>query len=191
LRFTEASIPGAYLIELEPSRDERGWFARTWCAQEFAAQGLNFPIEQCATAYNDRAGTLRGLHYQVAPYEEQKLVRCVGGSVYDVIVDLRPGSPTFGRWLANRLTHNGPMLLVPAGCAHGYWTLEDGSELSYHMSVRHHPASSRGIRWNDPTLAISWPGKTPAVISTRDSDLPLFELATISAREPQATGARA
>jgi dTDP-4-dehydrorhamnose 3,5-epimerase len=189
LRFTETSIAGAYLIQLQPSHDERGWFVRTWCREEFAAHGLDFRIEQCASAYNDRAGTLRGLHYQVAPHEEHKLVRCVRGSVYDVIVDLRPDSASFGRWSAARLTANGPMLYVPAGCAHGYWTLEDGSELSYQMSAPHHPASSRGIRWNDSTLAISWPAQAPVVISKRDTELPLCELANVTARKPQPTGA--
>jgi len=190
VRFMETSIAGAYLIDVEPSQDERGWFARTWCRQEFAAEGLDFTVEQCATAYNDRAGTLRGLHYQVAPHEEQKLVRCVRGSVYDVTVDVRAGSASFGRWSAVRLTPSGPALLVPTGCAHGYWTLEDGSELSYHMSAPYHPASSRGIRWNDPTLAISWPAKTPVVISKRDRELPVFEPGNITLREPQAAGAR-
>ncbi|HTM53066.1 MAG TPA: dTDP-4-dehydrorhamnose 3,5-epimerase family protein [Pirellulales bacterium] len=189
MRFTETSIAGAYLIDVEPSHDERGSFVRTWCRQEFTAHGLDFTVEQCATAYNDRAGTLRGLHYQVAPHEEQKLVRCVRGSVYDVIVDVRAGSASFGRWFAVRLTPSGPALLVPIGCAHGYWTLEDGSELSYHMSAPHDPASSRGIRWNDPTLAISWPGKTPVVISKRDRELPAFEPANVTPREPQAAGA--
>lgn len=191
MRFTETSIAGAYLIDVEPSHDERGWFARTWCRQEFADHGLDFTVAQCATAYNDRAGTLRGLHYQLAPQEEQKLVRCVRGSVYDVIVDVRADSASFGRWSAVRLTPSGPALLVPMGCAHGYWTLEDGSELSYHMSAPHHPASSRGIRWNDPTLAISWPGKTPVVISKRDRELPVLEFANARPRGPHAVGARA
>jgi dTDP-4-dehydrorhamnose 3,5-epimerase len=148
--------------------DERGMFARTYCRREFEAQGLNPSLVQCNTSFSDRRGTLRGLHYQVAPHAEVKLVRCTRGAVYDVVVDLRPESLTFRQWCAIELTtDNRKMIYVPEGFAHGFETLEDRSEIFYQVSEYHTPANERGIRWNEPAFKIEWPFE-PEVISARD-----------------------
>ena len=154
--------------------DERGHFARTWCRDEFARHGLESDIAQCNTSFNVSRGTLRGLHYQVRPSEEAKLVRCTRGRVYDVIVDIRRHSTTFGRWFAAELSDdNATMLYVPRGFAHGYQTLEANTVVFYQMSVPYAPEDARGIRWDDPWLAIPWPLPQP-IISDQDLTLPLF-----------------
>jgi len=182
VRFSTTTIPGVWLIAPEPRHDERGFFARTFCADEFAAHGLNPVLVQCATSFNRRRGTLRGMHYQAAPHEEEKLVRCTRGAIFDVVVDLRPASPTLYQWTSAELSaDNHQMLYIPAGCAHGFLTLADGAEVFYQMSAAHHPESSRGVRWDDPLLAIRWPGEGPVVMSDRDRG---FSLITAPSRSP-------
>lgn len=173
--FLETKIPGVFEIQLEPLRDERGFFARTWCREEFRSHGLNAQLVQCSISVNPRKGTLRGLHYQVTPFQESKLVRCTQGAIYDVAVDLRPASPTFKAWIAVTLTaEKRNMVYVPEGCAHGLLTLEDESEVTYQISEFYDAKSSRGVRWDDPTFRIAWPGKVE-VISERDRAYPDFE----------------
>lgn len=173
--WVETSLPGAWLLEPERVEDERGYFARTYSRQEFAARGLDPEIAQCSVSWNRRRGTLRGLHFQAAPHEETKLVRCTRGSVWDAIVDLRPGSPTLERHFAAVLSaERGNSLYVPKGFAHGFITLEDATEVSYQISAPYAPESARGYRWDDPAFAIPWP-EPPAVISARDRALPLYD----------------
>jgi dTDP-4-dehydrorhamnose 3,5-epimerase len=173
--FTESPLSGAFVVELERLRDERGFFARSYCAEEFAARGLGPELRQCSVSYNARKGTLRGLHYQEAPHEEHKLVRCTAGAVFDVMVDIRPRSPTYRQWFGAELTFdNRVSLFIPPGFAHGFVTLTDHAEVYYMISVAHAPQSSRGVRWNDPAFAIAWP-VLPAVISARDAAYPLLE----------------
>jgi dTDP-4-dehydrorhamnose 3,5-epimerase len=156
--FTETKLRGAFIIEPDRQEDERGFFARTFCQEEFKAHGLNHKWVQCNISFNKKKGTLRGMHYQVAPYEEVKLVRCTMGIIYDVIMDLRPDSPTFREWVAAELTaENRRMLYVPEGFAHGFQTLVDKTEVFYQMSEVYNRASVRGIRWNDPAFKIDWP----------------------------------
>ena len=174
MRFQPLQLPGVFAIALEPHRDERGFFARTFCTDAFAAHGLNPAVRQCNLSHNARRGTLRGLHWQAAPAAEDKLVRCVRGAAWDVVVDARPGSPTFGRWASVELTdENRRSVYVPAGLAHGFLTLADDTELLYQMSEAHRPELARGARWDDPALAIEWPF-APAVISARDAAYPLI-----------------
>jgi dTDP-4-dehydrorhamnose 3,5-epimerase len=169
----ETGLPGALLIEPLRRADERGFFARTWCARAFAARGIHCAWVQCNVSFNKHTGTLRGLHYQVAPHEEDKLVRCTRGAIYDVIVDLRPGSATCGRWAAFELTaDNGLALFIPHGFAHGFQTLADDSEVFYQMSEFYHPESARGLRWDDPALGIVWPACARRHLSTRDANFP-------------------
>ena len=166
--FTETTLAGAYVIELEKIEDERGFFARSWCAQEFTTQGLESKLVQCNVSYNKKVGTLRGLHYQVAPYEEAKLVRCTRGALFDVIVDLRKDSLTFLQWFGVELTAtNYKMLYIPEHFAHGFQTLEDDTEIFYQMSEFFHPEAARGIRWDDPSVAVMWP-RVERTISKRD-----------------------
>ena len=173
MRFHPTPLRGAYLIEPEPHADERGCFARTWCHDEFAAAGLSAAWVQCNASHNRLAGTLRGLHYQAEPRPEVKLVRCTRGAAFDVIADVRPGSPTYGCWFAAELTaENRRALYVPAGFAHGFQTLCDDTELFYQMSERYDPALARGVRWDDPGLAIRWPDAAVRIISPRDEALP-------------------
>ena len=161
-------------VEADAAVDERGWFARTWCQKEFAAAGLNSALAQCSISYNRAKGTLRGMHYQADPHSEAKLVRCTRGAIYDVALDLRPGSATFGQWAAAVLSAgNHRALYVPEGCAHGFLTLEDDSEVFYQISEFYHPDLSRGVRWNDPAFGIAWPGAITA-ISERDRSYPDF-----------------
>jgi dTDP-4-dehydrorhamnose 3,5-epimerase len=172
VRFLPSRLDGAWLIELEPHRDERGFFARAWCRREFAERGLDTGIAQASVSYNERKGTLRGMHLQRAPHEETKLVRCTRGAIFDVIVDLRPGSPTLGAWEGFELTaENGRELYVPRGFAHGFQTLADASEVHYQISEFHAPEAATGFRWNDPAFAIAWPLPV-AVISPRDAAWP-------------------
>ena len=172
--FTETSLADAYVIEPERLEDDRGFFARVWCEREFLAHGLETKIAQSSISLNRRGGTLRGMHYQVAPHAEAKLVRCTRGAVHDVIIDLRPGSATFKRHFAVVLTSSAHrMLYVPQGFAHGFQTLEDDTEVFYQMSEFHAPDSARGVRWNDPAFAIRWPDANP-ILSERDRDFPDF-----------------
>jgi dTDP-4-dehydrorhamnose 3,5-epimerase len=174
MRFTPAELPGVYLIEPERLEDERGFFARTWCQQEFAAHQLDAQLTQCNISFNVHRGTLRGLHYQVAPHAEAKVIRCTMGAVYDVAVDLRPDSPTFKHWLAVELTaQNRTMIYLPHGIAHGLQTLADNSEVFYQMSEVYHPECARGVRWNDAAFGIRWPLE-PIVISLKDQQYPDF-----------------
>ncbi len=173
MKLRELALTGAYLIEPERLEDERGFFARTFCAAEFAARGLRATVAQCSVSYNRRRGTLRGLHYQAPPHEEAKLVRSTRGAAYDVIVDLRPGSATFRQWVGVELSaENRRMLYIPEGFAHGFQTLVDDTELFYQMSTAYVPEAARGIRWDDPDLAIAWPPAAARVISPRDLALP-------------------
>jgi dTDP-4-dehydrorhamnose 3,5-epimerase len=156
--FTEAAVRGAYIIDVEPFADERGLFARTWCRREFREHGLGIDLAQCSTSYNARTGTLRGLHVQAAPFEEVKLVRCTSGAIHDVIVDLRPESPTYLVHAAVELTsENRRMLYIPKGVAHGFQTLVDRTEVAYQMSEFFSPDHARGVRWDDPAFGIEWP----------------------------------
>lgn len=173
--FTETPLSGAYLIDVQPAQDERGFFARSFCAAEFAARGLTAPVNQSSVSFNAKRGTLRGLHYQAAPHEEDKLVRCTSGAVFDVIVDMRPQSRTARRWFGTELTAaNHRALLVPKGFAHGFISLVDATEVLYMISVPFAAGFGRGLRWNDPALGISWP-LDPHVISARDAAYPLLD----------------
>lgn len=172
MKFTTTPIAGSWLVEPEPHRDERGSFARVWCREEFARHGLNAEVAQSNAAFSPRAHTLRGLHYQVAPHQEAKLVSCTRGAAWDVVVDLRSDSPSFRQWFSVELTPDpGLMLYVPEGCAHGYLTLQPDSEVRYQASVPYHPASARGVRFDDPAFRIAWPGAV-AVISQQDAAWP-------------------
>ena len=166
--FKETELEGAYIIEIEPIGDERGFFARSFCVDEFAKNGLNINIVQCNISYNGRKGTLRGMHYQADPHAEAKVVRCTMGAIYDVIVDLRLDSPTFKQWIAVELTkENRRMFYIPKGFAHGFQTLEDNAEVFYQMSEFYHPECARGIRWDDPAFNIEWPAGE-RIVSSRD-----------------------
>lgn len=174
--FTETELPGAFVIELEKFTDERGFFARSWCTEEFESHGLNPRLVQCNISQNTRAGTLRGMHLQGPPREEAKLVRCTRGSIYDVIVDLRPDSKAFKRHVGITLSRdNYKMLYIPEGFAHGFITLEDDTEIFYQMSEVYSPEHALGYRWDDPAFGIEWPGEI-TVMSERDRNLPLFLL---------------
>jgi dTDP-4-dehydrorhamnose 3,5-epimerase len=174
MKFTPLALAGAFLIDVEPHRDERGLFARTYCDEEFRAHGIEAPVRQCALSYNARRGTLRGMHYQAAPHAEHKLVRCTAGAVFDAIVDLRTDSPTRGGWFGTELSAaNRRALFVPEGFAHGFISLSDGAEVQYMISTPHAPGFARGIRWDDPAVGIRWP-IAPAILSGRDAALPLL-----------------
>ena len=176
--FRKLIVPGVFEIRTERREDERGFFARTWCRNEFQQHGLNPNLVQCSVSFNTRRGTLRGMHYQVVPHAEAKLVRCTQGAIYDVVLDLRADSPTYGNWVAAVLTsdeHN--MMYVPDGCAHGFLTLEDRTEVFYQMSEFYRPDAARGLRWNDPSFRIEWPAEV-VVISERDRSYPDFTGAT-------------
>ncbi len=156
--FVPTALPGAFVIELEKTEDERGFFARTWSAQEFAAHGLNARLVQCSTSFNSRTGTLRGMHWQSAPFEEAKLVRCTAGAIHDVVLDLRPDSPAYLQHLAIELSAaNRRMLYVPEGCAHGFQTLADDTEVFYQMTQVYSADHARGVRWDDPAFGLPWP----------------------------------
>ena len=175
LIFIPTSIQGVLLIELEKREDERGFFARTYCEQEFAARGLKTRFVQCSVSFNRRSGTLRGMHYQAAPFEETKLVRCTRGAIFDVIVDLRRDSSTFKGHLAVTLSvENGKALYIPEGIAHGFQTLEDDTEVSYQISRFYSPEHARGVRWDDPAFDIPWP-PAQRIIIERDRQYPSFQ----------------
>jgi dTDP-4-dehydrorhamnose 3,5-epimerase len=175
--FTESPLPGVFLVDLEPLNDERGFFARSYASDEFAARGLAPELGQCSVSYNARKGTLRGLHYQSAPHEEHKLVRCTAGAIFDVIVDIRPHSPGYRRWFGTELTaQNRRALFIPPGFAHGFVTLSDETEVYYMISVPPALEYARGLRWNDPAFGIQWP-LAPSVISPRDATYPLLDAA--------------
>lgn len=172
--FTETKLKGAFIIELEKLEDERGFFARTYDRKEFASRDLNPNLAQFNVSFNKKKGTLRGMHYQAAPHEEAKLVRCTRGAMYDAIIDLRPGSPTFRQWISVELTsENHRMLYVPKGFAHGFQTLEDDTEVFYQMSEFFHPESGSGVRFDDPAFGIEWPLEEK-VISEKDRRYPDF-----------------
>jgi dTDP-4-dehydrorhamnose 3,5-epimerase len=174
MRFTATSLPGAFIIDLERMEDQRGSFARTYCRHEFAVMGLETEVAQCNISHTHGRGTLRGLHYQEAPYAEDKLVRCVRGRIFDVIVDLRRESPAFLRHVALDLSEaNGRALYVPKGLAHGFQTLEDDSTVLYQMSQYYEPGAGRGVRWNDPAFDIRWPIDSP-LLNERDASYPDF-----------------
>jgi len=174
MRLEATSIPGVMLIEVDAHRDERGLFARTYDEATFVAAGLPTRWPQCNTTWNPRRGTLRGLHFQAAPHPEPKLMRCTQGRIFDVAVDLRPDSPTFTRWLTTELAaERRNALYIPAGCAHGFLTLEDNCEVLYQMGEVYVPELVRGVRWNDPAFAIAWPF-APAMINARDASWPDF-----------------
>lgn len=173
--FEETPLAGAVVVHIEPHRDDRGFFARAYCDDEFRAHGLPTFWPQCNLSYNARKATLRGMHYQAAPHGEDKLVRCIRGGIYDVIVDLRQGSATYGQHFGVELTaDNRDMLYIPRDFAHGFVTLEDDTEVFYHMGARFNASSARGYRWDDPAFKIAWP-LAPAVISERDATYPDFE----------------
>ncbi len=172
--FHETALAGAYLIDIEKREDERGFFARTWCEEEFRQHGLVARVAQANTSYNVKAGTLRGMHYQLAPYQEAKLVRCTQGALYDVIVDLRRDSVTYKRWIGVELTaSNSRMVYVPPDFAHGFITLEDNTEAIYLISEFYVSDAQAGLRWNDPKLKIEWP-RAVEIISERDASWPDF-----------------
>jgi dTDP-4-dehydrorhamnose 3,5-epimerase len=174
MKFAECRVHGAYVVEPEPVDDERGFFARVFSAAEFVVSGLEPVIAESSLSYNRAVYTLRGLHYQVAPYEEAKLVRCTRGSIYDVVVDVRQDSPTYAQWDAAELTAgNRRALYLPPGTAHGYLTLEDDTELLYNISQPHIPTAGRGVRFDDPLFSIDWPA-APRVIAARDASYPDF-----------------
>jgi dTDP-4-dehydrorhamnose 3,5-epimerase len=173
--FKETRLKGAYIIEIEALEDERGFFARSFCQKEFEEHGLNPCIVQCSISYNKERGTLRGMHYQVAPYEEAKLVSCVRGAIYDVIIDLRPSSPTCSQWLAAELSsENNNMIYIPKGFAHGFQTLKDDTVVFYQMSEFYHPECARGVRWDAPVFGVKWPLHNP-ILSERDLAYKDFE----------------
>lgn len=172
--FHETKIKGVFEIHLEPKADERGFFARSWCERECESAGINPKVVQCNLSFNARKGTLRGMHYQAHPHAEAKLVRCTRGAIYDVAVDLRSDSPTFKQWLGATLTAgNRKMLYIPEGCAHGFLTLEDETEVFYQMSEFYHADLGQGVRWNDPAFGIVWPDEVH-IIAERDRTYPDF-----------------
>ena len=175
MTFRQTKLPGVFEIEMQLNSDDRGFFARSWCQKEFKDHGLNGNLVQCSVSLNLRKGTLRGVHYQEAPFAETKVVRCTAGAIYNVVLDLRERSPTFKQWFTKELSaENRLSLYIPAGCAHGFLTLTDESEVLYQMSEFYHPEAGRGVRWNDPAFRIAWPGKVE-VISERDRNYPDFE----------------
>jgi dTDP-4-dehydrorhamnose 3,5-epimerase len=174
MKFFETNVRSVFEIRPEPHFDERGLFARVWCHNELGAKGLNTRVAQCSISFNPQKGTLRGMHYQVPPFSETKIVRCTQGAIYDVVIDLRPQSQTFKHWISAILTpEDRNMLYVPPGCAHGFLTLKDQSEVFYQISEFYSPESARGVRWNDPTFDIVWPERVQ-VISKRDATYPNY-----------------
>jgi dTDP-4-dehydrorhamnose 3,5-epimerase len=174
--FTETQVLGCYQVDLERRVDPRGFFARVWCAGEFRALGLSTHVEQANVSFNERAGTLRGLHLQRPPHQEAKLIRCIRGSIWDVCLDVRPDSPSYGKWVGAELNaSNGRALYVPEGCAHGYQTLVDESEVFYLASCGFAPSHEAGVRWDDPAFAIEWPRAEGRTLSEKDAAWPDWE----------------
>lgn len=175
MKFLETKLKGCYVVEPEPKCDERGSFSRIFCKNEFLnTAGIDFTVVQCNTSYNKKRATLRGMHYQTPPFQEVKLVKCIAGAIYDVVVDLRPTSSTFCQWFSLELSSdNHKMLYIPKDFAHGYLTLKNDTEIFYFMSDFYQPDSARGLRWNDPAFGIRWPSK-PRMISDRDMNFPDF-----------------
>lgn len=168
--FTETKLKGAFILNIEPLEDNRGFFARSWCEDEFKKHGLNPRLVQCNISFNKKRGTLRGMHYQAAFYAEAKVVRCTMGAIYDVIIDLRSDSPTFKQWISVELTaENRRALYVPEDFAHGFQSLVDNTEVFYQMSEFYHPECARGVRWNDPVFGIDWPTESH-IISRQDRE---------------------
>jgi len=176
VKFIETPLKGSYIIEIEAIEDERGSFARSWCQREFAEHSLNSRIVQCNVSFNKKRGTLRGMHFQVEPFAEAKIVRCTRGAIYDVIIDLRENSHSLKKWFAVELNEsNQRMLYIQEGFAHGFQTLEDNTEVFYQMSEFYYPEYSRGVRWNDPCFSIKWP-EGERIISKKDQEYPDFVL---------------
>ncbi len=172
MRFTPTPVAGAWIVETDPVHDDRGFFARVYCRDTFLAHGIDLPVPQINTAFNARRGTLRGMHYQAPPHAEGKLIRCIAGAVFDVILDIRRDSASCGQWFGVDLSaEGGNALYVPPGCAHGYVSLTERSELFYLMSTAQASTSARGIRWNDARFAVAWPIE-PVVMSERDRGWP-------------------
>jgi dTDP-4-dehydrorhamnose 3,5-epimerase len=186
MRLEQSPLPGVWVIELEPIPDERGWFARSFDADEFAARGLDTNIAQCNASFTQRRGTLRGMHYQAEPHGESKLVRCVRGAAFHVALDLRRSSPTYCCWHGAVLSaQNLRALYLPAGFAHGSQTLVDDCALLYQMSHRYVPEAARGVRWDDPAFAIEWPpvaGGSTRLLSERDSSFPNWRIEAAQSR---------
>ena len=175
--FKETKLHGAFIIEIQKLTDDRGFFGRTWCKKEFDAHGLNSDVVQANASYNKVKGTLRGMHFQKAPYSETKTIRCVAGSIYDVIIDIRPESPTFKQWIGVELTpQNGLMLYVPEGFAHGFITLEDHTSVHYMVTAYYTPGAEGGVRYDDPVFNIQWPIE-PTLVSPKNMAIPPFTIA--------------
>lgn len=173
MQFKELYLKGAYLLEQKPGLDSRGSFTRIFCEETFAHHGLNFKPMQSNISTNLKKDTLRGMHYQIAPYSEIKLIQCLRGAIYDVIVDIRPTSPTFGQWIAEELSEDKPSALyVPEGFAHGFQTLTDNAWILYQISNVFQPKASRGIHFDDPAIGIKWPKAQQRIISEKDQNLP-------------------
>jgi dTDP-4-dehydrorhamnose 3,5-epimerase len=178
--FRDTELQGVFIIEPEIIEDERGFFACSWTTDDFQKRGLNPRLMQCNISFNKQKGTVRGMHFQRKPHEEAKLIRCTRGAIYDVAIDLRPGSPTQYKWVAAELTSdNHRLLYIPEGFAHGYQTLTDSAELFYQISEYYHPESAGGVRWNDPVFDIKWPLPLTK-IAERDSTYPSLDLTTAS-----------
>ena len=177
MKFIPTTLEGAYIIDIEPMIDMRGFFSRSWCSKEFKEHGLDHRLSQCSISQNDIAGTLRGMHYQAKPHEEAKVVRCTAGSIYDVIIDMRPTSPTFKAWFSLELSaQNRRMIYIPQGFAHGFQSLTDNTEVFYQVTEFYHPESSLSVRWDDPIFKIKWPEVDRRIISERDLSYPDFLL---------------
>jgi len=174
--FKETKLQGAFIVEPKKFEDERGFFAHSWSEREFTQRGLDPRLVECSISFNRQRGTLRGMHYQAAPHGQVKIVRCTMGSIYDVIIDLRTGSPTFKQWVGIELTsENRRMLYIPTDFAHGFQTLQDDTEVFYQMSAPYAPESGRGVRWNDSAFAIDWPQRADIIINARDGSYPDFQ----------------
>ena len=171
MKFSPVNVEGAFIIELSPFSDDRGFFARAYCENEFMEHGIGVHMVQANMSYNKQRGILRGLHWQASPYEEAKFVRCIKGSLFDVVVDVRPESPTYKQWSGIELTSvNRKALFIPGGCAHGYQVLEDDTEVLYQVSAPYVQEAEQGARWNDPAFGIEWPIKEGLILSSKDKD---------------------
>ena len=175
MKFSKTELSGAYVIEIEKIEDQRGFFSRVWDKNEFKKQGLSSELIQCSVSFNKNKGTLRGMHYQISPSEEIKIVRCTQGKIFDVIIDLRKDSKTYKKWIGIELSQdNYKMLYIPKGFAHGFLTLDENTEIFYQMSNEYNKETAQGIRWNDPTFSINWPSKI-TIMSERDMNFELYQ----------------